>query len=185
MKVYLAHALEEAQRLVECMKPVCEKVEIAGSIRRGASEVKDIEIVCIPKTINGGLFGDMQERDPEFAKKFKGCKVNKGNFETGKYIQFETHYTMRPRGDFKQPCFNINVDLFTARAENWGLIMAIRTGSAKFSHYKLAGKWSALGYMSVNGMLTKNGEEIPIYDEKQLFELLGMNYVDPCNREVR
>lgn len=34
------------------MKPFCEKVRVAGSIRRGKPEVKDIELVAIPKWEN-------------------------------------------------------------------------------------------------------------------------------------
>src|ERR1700750_2314871 len=38
-----------AQKLIERIKPYCVRAEIAGSIRRCKPEVKDIEIVAIPK----------------------------------------------------------------------------------------------------------------------------------------
>ncbi len=39
-----------AEQLVESMQPYCERVMIAGSIRRGKPEVKDIEVCAIPRT---------------------------------------------------------------------------------------------------------------------------------------
>src|SRR3972149_1812673 len=46
MKLKQAYGI--AGGLVMALRPVCERVEIAGSIRRGKAEVKDIEIVCVP-----------------------------------------------------------------------------------------------------------------------------------------
>lgn len=49
-----------ADRLVEIFSPHCSIIHIAGSIRREKSEVKDIEIVCRPKTefVSTDLFGN-------------------------------------------------------------------------------------------------------------------------------
>ena len=48
-----AYPLEVAQKIAVdiCYKlqPFCEKINIAGSVRRKKPEVKDIEIVCVPK----------------------------------------------------------------------------------------------------------------------------------------
>jgi len=52
--------LEEAQVIAEKTKallaPYCERIEIAGSIRRKKPDVGDIELVAIPKPYNIGLF---------------------------------------------------------------------------------------------------------------------------------
>ena len=52
--------LQQAQQIAERIKselaPHCDRIEIAGSIRRKKPEVKDIEIVCIPKPYETGLF---------------------------------------------------------------------------------------------------------------------------------
>lgn len=42
-------ALKIAEGLVCEFGPYCERVEIAGSIRRGKAEVGDIEIVAVPR----------------------------------------------------------------------------------------------------------------------------------------
>ncbi len=45
----LDKALEIAEKTKELLAPYCERIEIAGSIRRKKPEVKDIELVAIPK----------------------------------------------------------------------------------------------------------------------------------------
>ena len=57
------HPLTEAQniaeKLVDKLRPACERIEIAGSIRRQKAEIGDIEIVAIPKYLaTRNLFGD-------------------------------------------------------------------------------------------------------------------------------
>ena len=45
-----------AEELKALLEPVCQRVEIAGSIRRQKPEVGDIELLVIPK--HGGLAGE-------------------------------------------------------------------------------------------------------------------------------
>jgi len=47
-----ADARAAANKLVALIRDKCERVEVAGSIRRGKAEVKDAELVVIPR---GGL----------------------------------------------------------------------------------------------------------------------------------
>jgi len=57
----LAHARQLADRLLGQLAPVCERIEIAGSIRRGQREVHDIELIAISQRAQHGgqldLFG--------------------------------------------------------------------------------------------------------------------------------
>ena len=41
-------AAEIGYQLLEWLAPYCQRAEIAGSVRRGKAEVKDLEIVAIP-----------------------------------------------------------------------------------------------------------------------------------------
>ena len=53
--------------LVERLEDVCDRIEVAGSIRRRRQFVGDIEILCIPKTGGLDLFGaDVVEVAPPF-----------------------------------------------------------------------------------------------------------------------
>lgn len=150
----LSKAIEIANKVVEKLKPFTERIEIAGSIRRLKSDVGDIEIVAIPKKDRSGLINIVS----------KWQKVR--GEPTGKYTQ-----RVLPDG--------IKLDLFFATKDNWGLIFAIRTGSAEYSHKVLATNWVKLGYKSIEGMLHKDGKPIEIREEIDLFNLLKMDYVKP------
>ncbi|NCC52442.1 MAG: hypothetical protein EOM20_14655 [Spartobacteria bacterium] len=157
-------AKEIAERRKAQLAPHCERIEIAGSVRRGKNEVGDIEMVAIPKPYDVGLFADGIAPIVESWKKVRGdlpCK-----------------YTCRilPEG--------IALDLFFATPDNWGLIYAIRTGSAEYSHRVLAVGWVRNGYKSVNGMLTRDGVAVPVRDEQDLFRMAGVTWVEPEKREI-
>lgn len=160
----LKRAKEIAFEVLEILKPHCERIEIAGSIRREVPEPNDIEIVAIPKPYDVGLF------ESGIATVVKKWKKVKG--------ELPCKYTQRilPEG--------IKLDLFFATPDNWGLIFAIRTGSADFSHKVLASRWVKLGYKSLNGMLTKDGKTFPVREEIDLFKILELEWVEPKERVI-
>jgi len=148
---------EEARRIalkyLNTLKPFCQRIEIAGSIRREKLEVKDIEIVCIPQ-------------ETGFSAEVNKLEKVKGE-PTGKYTQ-----RILPEG--------ISLDLFIANEKNWGLIFAIRTGSADFSHKMLACGWVKKGCHSKDGkLIDKQGREIILREERDLFDLIGIPFVKP------
>lgn len=165
----LDYATEIADKIMALLQPYCERIEIAGSIRRKKSEVKDIEIVLIPRV-----------RDLPLLKiQIDKWKKNKGNFPC--------LYTQRwlPEG--------IGLDLFVATPDNWGLQYAIRTGPANYSHHVLAMGWSKKGYHSKGGILYPTskvyGEDRldyskPIYlrEEIDVFNFIGLPWREPQNR---
>lgn len=159
----LHQALAIAENTMAQLAPHCERIEIAGSIRRRKPQVKDIEIVAIPKPYDTGLFANGIAPVVAQWEKVKG--------------ELPCKYTQRilPEG--------IKLDLFFAVPDNWGLIYAIRTGSAEFSKM-LARRWVSYGFHSEGGYLVKNGQMVPVREEKDLFDLIRMYYVEPNEREV-
>jgi DNA polymerase/3'-5' exonuclease PolX len=164
-----AQALAVAERTRDALVPDCERIAIAGSIRRRKPQVKDIELVAIPRQVPTGLFGDEWVTDPDFCAVVNQWPAVKGRPE-GKYTQRQLD--------------GIVLDLFMADAENWGLIVAVRTGSAAFSHHILASGWVKAGYRSEAGRLRKHGQIIPVREEHDLFALIGLPWVEPESREV-
>ncbi len=158
----LKKALEIADRIKEELRPHCERIEIAGSIRRKKPEVRDIEIVVRPKSYGVGAYRSGIATVVDKWEKVKG--------------ELPCKYTQRilPEG--------IKLDLFFATKQNWGLIYAIRTGSTEFSHKVLAIGWCKKGYKSIKGMLHKEGEPIEVREEIDLFNLIGIDYVEPEQR---
>jgi len=153
----LAKALEIAENVKSALTPHCDCIEIAGSIRRRKALVKDIEIVAIPKPYETGLFESGIATVVNQWPRLKG--------------ELPCKYTQRllPEG--------IKLDLFFAEPGNWGLILAIRTGSANYSYNVLAKRWVKNGYHSKDGYLHMDGKRIEVPTELKLFNLAGMMYV--------
>lgn len=160
----LQKAKSIADNAIKLLRPHCERIQIAGSIRRQVPDVGDIEIVCIPKPFDTGLFSSGIATVVNQWKKVKG--------------ELPCKYTQRklPEG--------VKLDLFFATPENWGLILAIRTGSAYYSHHILAKGWVKQGYHSDNGNLTMYGKVIPVREEKDLFRLAKVPYLSPKDRNI-
>lgn len=162
-------AIVIAGRIKTELAPHCERIEIAGSIRRLKPEVKDIEIVCIPKPYDVGLF------QSGIAEVINQWEKVKGELEYG-----VCKYTQRILPD------GIKVDIFFAEPGNWGLIYATRTGSADYSHKVLAAGWVKRGYRSEGGYLyaagSKTRHEHP--EEIDLFRRIGIEYVEPQFRNM-
>jgi len=153
-----------ADQVLSDLKPHCDRIEIAGSIRREKEYPNDIEIVAIPKPYGTDLFESGIATVINKWEKIKG--------------ELPCKYTQRllPEG--------IKLDIFFASPENWGLIFAIRTGSADYSRFILATGWVKLGYHSKNGILTKDETEYPVREEIDLFKLLGLKWIDPQFRVI-
>ncbi len=149
-------AYKIAERVKKQLEPYCDRISIAGSLRREKAEVKDIEIVAIPND------------------RFQlGLIVNKWMKVRG---EVSGKYTQRILPD------GIKLDLFFATKKNWGLIFAIRTGSAEYSHKVLGIGWVKAGYKSKEGTLHKDNKPIEVREEIDLFNLIGVEYAEPKQR---
>lgn len=169
----LKDAFEAARWLQKTLKPFCARIAIAGSIRRQCKTVNDIELVCIPKRVQTGLFSEDIATDPGFVKAVNAWKVVKGE-PTGKYTQ----RLIPINGE------NIVLDLFMTTAENWGMTFALRTGSADYSHYVLAKTWTKKGCKSEEGILLDEHDNArPFAEEEDLFRYLGIDWVPPQERD--
>jgi len=153
--------LEEAKRLaqeiVEQIFPHCERVEVAGSIRRKKSEVRDIDLVLIPKPfLWSRIIATLQRTmDAEVLK----------------------------RGDIiaQLTIKGVNVDLYVASPETWSALLLIRTGSAQHN-IKLSMLAQKKGLKLTHRGLVKGGNVIAS-TEKEIFEALELSYVEPEERE--
>lgn len=159
----LSDALPLAQEILKALEPHCSRIEIAGSIRRKKPEVNDIEIVCIPHPYDTGIFESGVASVINQWEKVKG--------------ELPCKYTQRIVKGMK-------IDIFFATPINWGLIFAIRTGSAEYSHQVLAKGWVKRGYVGKSGNLYYKGKLEPVPEEKQLFRIIGIPYVEPENRNL-
>jgi DNA polymerase/3'-5' exonuclease PolX len=167
----LGKAREIAEYYVHELKPFCEKVEIAGSIRREKPEVKDIEICCVPKTYTEqiGMFDSDPVRIHQFVDYVNDFTRIRGNGK-GKYV----------RAILRE---QIDLDLFITTPEQWGVIFLIRTGSAEYSK-NVVTKIKDNGFWVEDGWLNKKSDKtqetkIPVYEEKDFYEITGLQYIEP------
>jgi DNA polymerase (family X) len=184
--------LQKAQVLAEkvrvALEPLCEKVVVAGSIRRQKAEVNDIDIVALPKAIDQPSplgFGAAVHLDASavwmlpfpMALKKAGLKIEISGPEL-------------IRCSFVDGGFQ--VDVYRARPETWGVILLIRTGS-KDHNVKLCSlaRSKGLKLSAAEGVVTQEGfgegfgQIIASRTEKEIFSALGLSFVEPKNREVR
>lgn len=145
-----------------CLPGLCE---IAGSVRRRRPTIGDIEIVCVPRPYN-----------PEPLLR-SGIALVLYQWETLKGT-LPCRYTRRlhPSG--------MAVDVFMVDPRGFGLQLAIRTGSADWSHWVLAKTWARAGFRSEHGLLRDYaGRIVATPTEEDLFRRIGLAWVDPADRE--
>lgn len=178
--------LEAARRIVgqlaDLIRPACEKLEVAGSIRRGTPYVKDADLVAIPRPHLLPLLDDLLAR---------------GIVEKALYGETKsTRWGPKLRGMIFQ---GLQVEIDLADEHNWGYKKALRSGPKEANEYIMAfinwkkpalrlqggygwysphnwwekpkGKWFALDQVRLS-----------IPDEDTLFALLGMPYIPPGER---
>ena len=169
-------SIQDAQPLVKNiimqLAPFCQRIEAAGSYRRQKPELGDIEIVAVPLFVTD-MFGDVSSKHlldtVDWESRFG--KIVKGGH---KYKQIEL--------------FNgITLDLFIVTPPaQWGIQFMIRTGSAEFSRRlvtsKQFGGLMPSCYKVKDGAIWKGGKIISTPDEKDVFALLGIDFIPPESR---
>jgi len=159
----LGYATETANRLVALLEPCCERIAVAGSIRRKRSEVRDIDLVIIPNSLSA-----------------LGITLSRyGEILTKKRIDSKTRIIKyRFRG--------VLVEIYIANPQNWPMLLLVRTGSASHNQMlamrarSMGRKFKANG----EGILDADGRRISGDTEESIFEALRMKYVPPEEREI-
>ncbi len=170
-----------AETLREALSPHCERIIIAGSIRREKPHVGDIELLYIPRfetrQIDLISEGQVNVTDECIARLLacgqlaKRTNVN-GSEMWGAKNKLAVHV---PTG--------IPVDLFATDATCWHNYLVCRTGPAE-SNTRIATeakrrgwKWNPYG----DGFTTPNGF-IHCGTESYVFEAVGLPYLEPWER---
>lgn len=198
--IQLAKAEEVAAYVVDRIKNYCEVIYPAGSIRRQYYEVKDIDLVLVPRYINKSivdLFGGKEvtkEVSPNFIDALKGIgKIGKGQPD-GRYMQLN----LEPR--FK----GLKVELFMPQPVDFYRILTIRTGSPQYIFNHVGPAWKRLGWCGTEQGLRRREdcrlvdgnkrwelvkhdgttEKPPAWEsEKHFFEWLQIPYIQPPQRK--
>lgn len=182
-RMSLTTAVGLAQNIVSRICGGCERIEVAGSIRRKKPDIGDIEIVCIPKRV--GLMED-SALDP----------ILQSLVEQDKLRRIKNGEKMKQFDVVNAGC---KLDLFIVEPETWGVQFLIRTGPADFSK-RFVTQRSIGGYMP-DSMCCRDGRlwhvrkwagddpvmdsavAIPTPEETDAFAAVGLDFIEPEKRQ--
>ena len=162
-------ALLIASELVGRFSIFCERIQIAGSLRREKPDVGDIEIVAAPQMVSDLFGGKVPVTNGVDWGQYG--RVNKSG---PRYCQIAL-----PEG--------INLDLFLVYPPaQWGVIFALRTGPAEFSKW-LVTRRNQRGALPSDcqvkdGVVWRRGEPIPMPEEEDFFKFIGLPILPPVQR---
>jgi len=200
-RISLGKALTLGKQLVAELEPSCEKIMIAGSVRREKETIGDLEIVAMPRDHDAkDLFGDSVDTgrtyldvvlDQLYEHRFIGWTLDKR--KQGKKLRKLRHGNM-----------GFLCDLFIVTEKRaWGSHIAVRTGPHPFSIHMMK-RAKELKMFFADGFLLHNHQShgtaneksycrdgadckliIPLPNEADVFEALKINYMYPRDREER
>ncbi len=136
-------AFPAAAAIVRLLGPACERIEVAGSIRRLRRACNDIEIVVIPKVIPN-LLGEPGDR-PLF-------DLIDAEVRSKRWTARQGHQPWAKSSRYDTP---IQLDLFIVTPETWGVILALRTGPVDYSKRIVTEKYR--GGLLLDGHQVKDG----------------------------
>jgi DNA polymerase/3'-5' exonuclease PolX len=175
----------------------CERIQIAGSLRRLESQyghpadvpgellVGDVEIVAVPKleASRNLLFERLEQVRYQL---WEGVDKNGKRFvRSGQ--RYRKYALPSPGSQHLLPC-----DLFLTNARAWGYILTLRTGPAEWGRALVTprsqGGLKRADIILEGGMVYRDTpalrEPLDTPEEADFFELLGLPYVEPHKRSL-
>jgi len=154
--MYLKEAQAIADEIFYQLILYCEKISIAGSIRRCKAEVKDVDIVLIPN--------------------------NPGKLS---YVIDQMGTSMADGDKLRRLVRNgTQVDIYYATPRTWATLLLIRTGSVE-NNIRLCKQAKRLGMKlkaNGDGIIDVDGQLITIDSEEKIYEILRLPYQEPWER---
>ena len=175
-----------ADELLEVLGSACERIVVAGSLRRGAAEVKDVELVALPR-MGVDLLGQPRPDDCELTRVLER-ELTSGRLRW----RTETHpapaslRVARRMWALVHVDRDVRVDLFAVRPPaQWGAILAIRTGPAEYSQ-QLVTRCRDRGLRCEDGRLVdSHGRTVPTSTEQSFIAACGLPWREPSARGAR
>lgn len=181
-KVSAVYAQCVATTLMANLKEHCDRIEVAGSLRRGKLNVGDIELLYVPKlqafTDPENLFGGIKMLDHAevaITSMLEDGILEKRPSKTGVFTWGTQNKLARHVGS------SIPVDLFATSAEQWWVSLVIRTGPKDFN-IRLIASASRQGYkVHAYGVFERMSDAKLIVpkSEQEVLELAGLPWIPP------
>lgn len=188
-KIPLGEALPVADEIFKRFSPFCERIAVAGSIRRNRPYVGDIEILFIPRLeVKGeGLFSEIPKEFWDLGSKALDWMVDSnyltkrlsktGHPAWGKEIKLAVHAAS-----------GVSVDFFSTDPDRWPVALAVRTGG-KVSNTQVCMAAIRHGWhfepfgKGFSGRGPNRGRYLQCYDERDVFEFVGLPFLPPEKRQ--
>lgn len=183
-----------AEQIAASLADVCENIVVAGSIRREAAMVGDIELVAIPKIeTQASLVGSGEPvanaLHQRLDKLMKEQKIHPAQYPA--WGDKQRKFIVRTGAGYEY-----QVDLYMCEPNQFGSIFLIRTGSADFSRWIVTKKdmdgampadmRQAQGrlWRKVEGdwEVEDNWEPVPTFTEQQYFDAIRLPWIPPDKR---
>lgn len=190
-RIPLAQASRLAEQLYTDLAPWCARLEVAGSIRRGAPTVGDLELVAIPKLApQRDLFGEVSGEPLDLLEDRLAWLL--AHDELAPRLTEAGQQRLGPR--YKALLYQgMAVDLFITSAECWGVIYTIRTGPSSFSHRLVTsqrqrmddGRYGLLPpHLRVREgrIVGTDGQPLDTPEEESVFAAIGLAFIAPEQR---
>jgi DNA polymerase/3'-5' exonuclease PolX len=172
-----ALALEVARELCAALKPHCEKLIVAGSLRRRKKDVGDLEILFLPKFEKLPLLkqADLLSGPAEIEYLNLADAAIESLVQKAIILQRRNtlgSFTWGPKNKLaRHTSTGIPVDLFTATEANWFNYLVCRTGSAD-NNVRIASAAQAKGWKwhpYDSGFTNSTGEPVPVTQRARRF----------------
>jgi DNA polymerase (family 10) len=165
----IKEAIKVGDAVLAALGPYCQRIEIAGSIRRARDPVGDVDVVCLP---HPGQEAGLRSR-----AKAKSRAISEGDHslivETANGVQVDIWFAAG------ESC-----DLLTKTPSTWGTVLLCRTGSKEhnISLCTLA-RAQGMRWDPPRGLF--RGDALVASDsEHAIFEALGLRFIPPALREA-
>ena len=172
-----------AEEVREALSPGCLVIEVAGRIRRKKPDVKDVEIAYVPR------MGQRQVGLWEYEPYSLVDGVLHGMVKEGVLRWDEVVKRNGPKYKRLIHCGSaLVVELFAAQEQNWGLVLAIRTGPADFNKLLVMKEWGGgampLGMRMDGGWLWNAGGRVKTPTEEEFFAEIRVPCWPPEERTI-
>lgn len=181
IEVELEKAFDLAKKITKNLAPLCDQIQIAGSIRRECEKVGDIELVALPITVEDDhpFFAGVKMHPHKPIYPYLDKHEVQGKIRQIKKGEKFRQFMLLDRDGKDIIC----VDLFLVFHPNeFGTQVLVRTGPQSFSKW-IVNIRKKRGFKFDKKRLYKNGVEVDTPKEQDVFRALDISYI-PAHQRV-
>ncbi len=169
----LTRAQGIAEKIVVQLAPYCERIEIAGSIRRARPEVGDLDLVILPKP---------EQLHAIKTRCAQRCAVVTNGEQNCIYrMELSDHSQFQLDIFFARPATR---DLLNTAPGNFGTLLLCRTGSKEHNIFLVEhAKRHGLRWNPYRGVIDGAQNVIASETEADIFKALELPWIKPEDRE--